>query len=149
VIKKSAPVGRPSEFLPEYVDQAAKLCRLGAINADLADFFDVSEVTINAWKKAHPEFLKSINDAKSEADALVERSLYQRAIGYSHDAVKIFNNNGAALVVPYVEHYPPSDVACMFWLKNRRKEDWKDKHEVEHKTDPNAPPVFTLNIDNS
>lgn len=52
--------GRPSDFLPEFVDQAAKLCRLGAIDRDLADFFDVSEVTINAWKKAHHEFLESI-----------------------------------------------------------------------------------------
>ena len=32
--------GRPSDYLPEYVDQAAKLCRLGATDAKIADFFE-------------------------------------------------------------------------------------------------------------
>ncbi|MBZ9674540.1 helix-turn-helix domain-containing protein [Mesorhizobium sp. ES1-1] len=147
-MKKNA-VGRPTDFKPDYVDQAAKLCRLGAIDRDLADFFNVSEVTINAWKKAKPEFLKSINDAKAQADAQVERSLFHRANGYSHPAVKIFNHDGNALTVPYMEHYAPDTGACIFWLKNRRPDLWRDKQEVEHSANKDAPPLFTLKIDNS
>ena len=70
----SKGVGRPTAFKPEFADQAAKLCRLGVIDADLADFFDVSEVTINAWKKAHPEFLKSIKASKAIADGKSRKS---------------------------------------------------------------------------
>ena len=76
-----ARTGRPSNYKPEYADQAAKLCRLGAIDRDLADFFDVSEVTINAWKKAHPVFLKSIKDGKSVADRGIAEKLIERASG--------------------------------------------------------------------
>jgi hypothetical protein len=52
----------------------------------------------------------------------VERSLYQRAVGYSHDAVKVFMPAGAKKPVyaPYVEHVPRDVTACLFWLKNRR-----------------------------
>jgi hypothetical protein len=32
---------------------------------------------------------------------------------------------------------PPDVTAAIFWLKNRRKEDWKDKHEIGG--DPNTP----------
>jgi hypothetical protein len=77
----SKGVGRPTAFKPEFADQAAKLCRLGAIDADLADFFDVSAVTINAWKKAHPEFLKSIKASKAIADREISEKLIERASG--------------------------------------------------------------------
>jgi hypothetical protein len=71
-------VGRPTAFEPEYSKQAAALCSLGAIDRAIADFFSVSEATLSARKKAHPEFLESLNDGKAEADALDERNLYSR-----------------------------------------------------------------------
>lgn len=125
-------VGRPSAFRPEYPVQAAQLCRLGATDKDLADFFHVSEVTINAWKKVHPEFLKSLNDAKLEADAAVERSLFARATGYSHSAVKIMSVGNQVAEVPYTEHYPPDATSMIFWLKNRKPDVWRDKTQHEH-----------------
>jgi hypothetical protein len=68
------------------------------------------------------------------ADAEVAEKLFKRATGYSHDAVKIFNDQGAPLQVPYTEHYPPDTTACIFWLKNRRPDLWRDKVEqqLEH-----------------
>ncbi|MBR1154347.1 MULTISPECIES: helix-turn-helix domain-containing protein [unclassified Bradyrhizobium] len=135
---KNTGAGRPTGFKPEYIQQAAKLCLLGAIDKDIAEFFGTSVVTLNAWKKKYPEFLKSLKDAKAEADARVVRSLYQRAVGYEGPAVKIFNANGSALVVPYTEHYPPETAAGIFWLKNRDPENWRDRHEV---TGANGKPV--------
>jgi hypothetical protein len=29
--------------------------------------------------------------------------------------------------VPCVEHVPPDTTACIFWLKNRRKDLWRDR----------------------
>ena len=60
------------------------------------------------------------------ADATVADRLYARAIGYSHDAVKIFNNKGEIVREEYVEHYPPDVQAAIFWLRNRRPE-WRDR----------------------
>lgn len=126
-------MGRPSRYRKEYDEQAHKLCLLGATDRELADFFGVSEQTINAWKAAHPSFLESLKSGKDVADQRVAESLYHRALGYSHDAVKIFNDQGAPLVVPYVEHYPPDTTAAIFWLKNRRPAHWRDRQEVTGK----------------
>ena len=52
--------GQPTSYRPNYVEQAFQLCVLGAIDREMADFFNVSESTINNWKKAHLEFLESI-----------------------------------------------------------------------------------------
>jgi hypothetical protein len=71
--------GRPTLYREEYTEQALKLCRLGATDRELADFFDVSEQTINAWKDAHPEFLESLKDGKAKADAEVADKLFRRA----------------------------------------------------------------------
>lgn len=138
---RSAPArkpGRPTAYRPEYAEQARKLCLLGATDADLARFFGVSEQTVNAWKAAQPEFLESLKAGKEEADARVAHSLYRRALGYSHKAVKIMSvPRGAELgseIVheEYIERYPPDTTAGIFWLKNRRPEQWRDKQQVEH-----------------
>jgi hypothetical protein len=31
-----------------------------------------------------------------------------------------------------VEHYPPDTTACIFWLKNRQPQRWRDRVEVQH-----------------
>lgn len=125
--------GRPSKFKPEFVEQARKLAELGATDREIAEFFEVDERTLNRWKADKPEFCQSLRVGKDVADDRVEQALYRRALGYSHDAVKIaVNAQGEVTQVPYVERMPPDTTAAIFWLKNRRKETWRDKHEFEH-----------------
>lgn len=126
-----AKTGRPSSYKDEYCKQAEKLCALGAIDKDLADFFNVSIQTLNSWKNEHPEFLESLKESKAIADAKVERSLYERATGYSHPEDKIFNNQGEELIVPTTKHYAPDTTAGIFWLKNRRPNEWRDKQDLD------------------
>lgn len=123
--------GRPSSFKPAFVGQAQKLCELGATDAELADFFGVSTVTIWRWQSAHNEFCNALKRGKEAADERVERSLYARATGYTYDAVKIFMPTGAKepVYAKYQEHVPPDTTAMIFWLKNRRSGDWRDKTE--------------------
>lgn len=127
------PAGRPSKFKPEFVKQAEKLCALGATDEDLADFFQVGIRTISNWKAEHPEFLQALKGGKDQADDRVERSLYQKAVGYSYDAVHFSAFQGDVTATPYRQHVPPDTTAMIFWLKNRRPEDWRDKTEVHHK----------------
>mgnify|MGYP000942201610 FL=1 len=122
-------IGRPTLFRDEFVEQARKLALLGATDREVADFFDVSERTVNDWKLRHPEFLQSLKSGKEAADERVERSLYHRALGYSHDSVKMFQAGGAVISEPYDEHYPPDTTAAIFWLKNRWPKEWRDKTE--------------------
>lgn len=120
------PGGRPSKFKPEYVEQAKKLAALGATDREAAEFFDVNEATVHRWKHEYPEFCEALKVGKETADQRVEQSLYRKAIGYQHDAVKIMTVDGAVAEVPYVEHYAPDTTAAIFWLKNRNPQKWRD-----------------------
>lgn len=125
--------GRPSKYKPEFAVQARQLTDLGATDRELATFFEVAESTLNLWKLAYPEFSESLKLGKDAADKRVEQSLYHRARGYSHEAVKILmTKDGDVYREEYVEHYPPDTTAAIFWLKNRKPAEWRDKQEVEH-----------------
>ena len=121
--------GRPTDYRPEFAEQAAKLCLLRATDNELADFFKVHRSQIYRWKHAHPEFCAAITNGKEHADERVERALYHKAIGYTFDSEKVFQYEGQVIRAPIVEHVPPSDTAAIFWLKNRRSGVWRDKQE--------------------
>lgn len=129
-------MGRPTDYKVEFNEQAYKLCLLGSTDADMADFFNVAESTINAWKLKHPDFSESIKRGKISADANVASRLYKRAIGYEHDDEKIFNNNGEPLIVPTTKHVQPDTTAAIFWLKNRQPARWRDKQELDVTVSP-------------
>jgi hypothetical protein len=130
-------MARPTKFKPEFAEQAQKLCRLGATDIDLADFFKVSDRTIYRWQTEHPEFCQALKVGKEAADDRIERSLYHKAAGYTFESVKIFMPSGSdkPVYAPYREHVPPDTTAAIFWLKNRRPGDWRDKTEVKHGVD--------------
>lgn len=127
-----AKMGRPTKYDPKFAEQAAKLCALGATDPQLADFFEVGLSTISLWKVKHLDFMEAIKDAKHIADRNVERSLYQRAMGYSHEDSDVRVIGQEVVITPLVKHYPPDTAAAIFWLKNRKKEEWRDKVETEH-----------------
>ena len=125
------PAGRPTKYKPEYAKIAYKLCLLKkATDKDLAEIFDTTEQTVNAWKKEQPEFLEAIKEGKDRADTNVAASLYERATGYSHPEDKVFLYDGEPIVVPTTKHYPPDTAAAFIWLKNRAG--WRDKQDIEH-----------------
>ncbi len=138
------PAGRPSKYKPEFCEQGQKLCELGATDREVAEFFEVSESTLNVWKLSHKKFSECLKLGKQHSDDRVVKSLYRRATGYSYDTVKIFPpklQSGEPIIVPYVEHVPPDTTACIFWLKNRIKEEWRDRHEL---TGADGGPVKTI-----
>jgi hypothetical protein len=109
--------GRPTVYKPEYATITARLCAHGLTDLEIARFFNVSVRAINIWKAKHPDFVHSLRVGKSAADDRVERSLYHRAIGYTFE-----DNDGNE------HHVPPDATSMIFWLKNRRKEQWRDVH---------------------
>lgn len=125
-------MGRPSKFKPEFIDQAEKLCKLGATDLDIADFFGVDVRTLYRWKGENEAFCQALKAGKAEADARVERSLFARANGYEHDEVDIRVVAGEIVQTPIRKVYAPDTTACIFWLKNRKPGEWRDKTETEH-----------------
>lgn len=125
-------MGRPTDYMPEYNEQARKLCLLGATDVELADFFEVSKTTINSWKKKYPEFLASVKKGKLFADAEVASRLYDKALGFVHEYEETEEEEGNTVVTKKQRYSPPDTGAAIWWLKNRRNENWKDKQENHH-----------------
>lgn len=133
----SDKVGRPTKYSAKFADQAKKLCAQGFTDEELAKFFEVHIATLYRWKTEHPEFCEAIKIGGAPCDDRVERSLYQKATGYTIQSEKVFNANGKVLRAKTVEHIAPDTGAAIFWLKNRRKESWRDKSETGF-TDPDG-----------
>lgn len=127
-----AEVGRPTKYKEEYAEQAYKLCLLGHIDDELAEFFEVDVSTIHRWKLEHEEFRDSIKKGKEIADGNVVQSLYHRAIGYQAPDIDIKMYEGEIIETPYIKHYPPDATSAIFWLKNRQPKKWRDKQVTEH-----------------
>lgn len=142
----AASRGRPSKYRDHFPEQARKLCLLGAKDSDLAKFFEITESTLNEWKKTYPELSESLKAGKELADAVIADSLFQRAKGYSHKAVKILVVDKAVVHEEYTEHYPPDPTSMIFWLKNRRPDLWRDKPEPDSNDDAPTPVKVTVEV---
>lgn len=128
--------GRPTKYKEEYSEQVEKLCRLGATDQEIADFFNVATSTLNLWKLNHPEFSESLKKGKIESDMVIADKLYERAKGcvvtiQQAHKVKIGKYEEEVRVVDLKQELPPDTTAMIFWLKNRRPKEWRDKPEVD------------------
>lgn len=128
-----------SLYKPEYDERAKQYCMLGAVDSELAVFFGVNINTVRRWLVEHTSFAKAVDDGRKHIsefrNARVERALYNRAVGYDHEATKFFCSDGQVIAAPYIEHNPPDVNACKLWLINRSG--WVDK--LTHAGDKDNP----------
>lgn len=107
----------PSKFKAAFVEQARKLAEMGHTDAEIAEFFGVNIRNFHVWKSKHVELSTALKVGKDVADERVKRALFQNAVGYTS---------------PDGQHFPPNTTACIFWLKNRRPDEWREKFEHDH-----------------
>lgn len=125
-------VGRPTKYKPEYDNIAYLHCRkAGAHNEDLAELFSVDISTIYEWQNVYPTFSEALKKGKAEHDTTrVENALLNRALGCTVTETRI-NGGGdddkAPASVQITKELPPDPVSCIFWLKNRDPNRWRDK----------------------
>src|SRR5882757_1883179 len=86
---------RPSTYKPDYVAMARLLGAEGLTDRELAVELGVSRSTIFRWRAAHPDFAEATRLGKAVANERVERALYERAIGYEEEAVRVYFPAGA------------------------------------------------------
>lgn len=125
-------MARPTKYKPEFAKIAESMAKLGATDIEIADALGVEARTLYRWKAENKVFCQAVKVGKEVADERIERSLYARASGYEHDEVDIRVVQGAIVQTPIRKYYPPDTTAAIFWLKNRRPADWRDKTEQEH-----------------
>lgn len=66
------PVGRPTDYRPEFCDRVIELGKLGKSHAQMASDLDVCRNTLYAWQSAHPEFMSAMLRARDYAQAWFE-----------------------------------------------------------------------------
>jgi transcriptional regulator with XRE-family HTH domain len=122
-----------SKFSQVDLEQVKDMVSSGLTERQVALELGVTQSTITAWKRRHPHFRDALALWKYQADAKVERSLYERATGYTCVDEKIFcSKDGTVTRVETTKHYPPDVTAAVFWLKNRQRDTWRDRVEHEH-----------------
>ena len=146
-----AEQGRPSKFDERFVKQAEAMSALGLTDAEMAEVFDVSVRTLHRWKIESEPFCHALRIGKEVADERVARALFQNATGYEYteqQAIKIKKSQyeETVEVVTVEKHRPAETTAGIFWLKNRRKDEWRDK--VDHElTGADGGPVQVQRIE--
>ena len=124
-----------SKYLRQYskmVYEIALLCK--ASDRDLARIFDVAPVTIQNWKRDHPDFVHELERGKDLADSKVAVALIERCLGYEHEETDIKQYKGVVIKTQVIKHYPPDTAAIKFWLTNRQKEHWQETSRVDNST---------------
>lgn len=102
--------------------------RDGLIDEQIATNIGVSYSTFRDWKKKFPALSAALKKGKDVVDREVENALYKSAIGFIYEEETVTNAGDVVLVKKYSK---PNTTAQIFWLKNRKRNQWTDKSEVE------------------
>lgn len=98
--------------------------------------------TLYNWKKKSVRIFQSLKVNKELADIEVENALRKKALGFreteqtvsmrktvEYENGKRVREVTEPVVMESERYYPPDTTAQIFWLKNRKPEQWRDKQE--------------------
>lgn len=100
------PVGRQTLDDPTVIPIVKACARFGATAEEIASYLGISTSCFYSWQLEHQELQEALKRDANASDERVEKSLYQQALA-------------------------GNVVACIFWLKNRRKDRWRDVQQIE------------------
>ena len=119
--------------------------RDGLTEEQIAKNMGVSRSTLSDYKVKYPDILRAIKNSKEVADREVENALFHKATGYTVKLkkpmkvrhVEYDEVSGRKVAeyerIEYIEeevHVPADTTAQIFWLKNRKPNEWRDKVTV-------------------
>lgn len=129
---------------PEGLLKIEGWARDGLTDEQIAENMGVAVSSLYNWKKEHLEILEALKKGKEVVDRKVENALYERALGGTREVKKTFkvkksyyDEKGRKCEIEELktgtdEIFVPGDVtAQIFWLKNRKPQDWRDRREFE------------------
>lgn len=123
-------MGRPTVFSETVLQKCVDLFGEGKTDEQVAKIIGVTSQTIRNWRKSHEEFFWATKEAKLLADEMVEASLFKKAIGFNY-----FEEQATKDGIQSLQKFSTPDTkAQIFWLKNRKPKDWKDKVEIENRS---------------
>lgn len=139
--------GRKNKYdthVKPFLLQVAAWCRDGATDEDICKALKISKDSFYRYKKEHSELSDALKDNKEIADIRIENSLYNNALGYTYTEEQAFkckrvwydDNNQRQeeeelKTIEVERHKPAETTAQIFWLKNRKPKQWRDKQEID------------------
>ena len=108
------------------------MARDGLTQQQIADNLGINVDTLIEYKKKYTDFSEALKKGKEVVDIEVENALLKRALGYKYDEVTYENGVETKRVTKEVQ---PDTTAQIFWLKNRKPKNWKDKQNSENTSD--------------
>ena len=125
--------GKYQEWLePEGLIKIEGWARDGLTDEQIAHNMCISPSTLYEWKNAYSEFSESLKRGKEVVDRQVENALLKRALGYEYEEVSEKYELGILTERKVTKkQVVPDTTAQIFWLKNRKPSDWRDKPEGE------------------
>lgn len=111
-----------------YLSEIQGWAMSGLTDEQIADNLGIGTSTLHEYKKKYPEFLESLKKGKDIADAQVVNALHRSAIGFTYYEE---TTNALGDTVSVQKYSKPNTTAAIFWLKNRRPDQWRDKTEVK------------------
>jgi hypothetical protein len=100
--------------------------RDGLTDEQIAHNMGITRKTLYEWKTKYSDISDTLKKGKEVVDRLVENALFKRALGYRYDEV---TREGGEITKVVTKEVQPDTTAQIFWLKNRKPDQWRDKHE--------------------
>jgi hypothetical protein len=127
--------GRPSDYelkVKPKLFLVENWAKSGNTAEEIAEKLDIAKSTLYVYMSKHPDFSDAIKKGKEEIDFKVENALCKRALGYDYFEEVWENREGKMICVKRIKkHMPPDTTAQIFWLKNRKRDIWKDKWVID------------------
>ena len=99
----------------------------GLTDEQIAKNIGINRTTLYDWKKKEANIADALKKGKEVIDFEVENALLKRALGYEYEEETYENG---ILTKKVKKQVAPDTTAQIFWLKNRKKEQWREKVEV-------------------
>lgn len=105
--------------------------RDGLIDKQIAHNMGVSYCTFRTWRDKFPAMAEALLKGKEVVDREVENALYKRALGYwvTETETTTFSD-GTTKTTEKRRHIVPDTTAQIFWLKNRKPDEWREKNDL-------------------
>ena len=129
-----ANVTKADEWLqPEKLLLLEDWARQGLFDAQISKNMGISEATLYRYKANHPEIKEALRKGKEVVDIEVENAMLKRAKGYTVTITEQkLDKDGYVHDLKRDVHIPGDVTAQIFWLKNRRRQQWRDKVEYSN-----------------
>jgi hypothetical protein len=102
--------------------------RDGLTDEQIAHNMGVTAKTLYEWKKKYGKICEALKKGKEVVDVEVENALLKRAKGFAYlEEKQEIDAAGRRTVTKTVKQVAPDVGAAIFWLKNRKPEQWREK----------------------